>query len=90
MKIEIRSSFVRDTKKCTQKIKDKITEAIHEIFEAQSLSDLKNIKELKGGKDAKYAYRMRIDDYRICFYYRDDSVELVRVLPRKTVYRSFP
>lgn len=45
---------------------------------------------MKGGKAARDAYRMRIDDYRICFYFQENIVELVRVLPRKTVYRYFP
>jgi len=54
------------------------------------LSDIPSAKDLKGGKKSKDAYRMRINKYRICFYYRNDKIELVRVLPRKDVYKVFP
>lgn len=67
MQIEIRTSFSRDAKKYPQQVKNNIAKAIKEIYAAESLSELKNIKNLKGGKAAKEAYRMRIDDYRICF-----------------------
>lgn len=73
-----------------QEVKDNIAFAIKEMYAAATLAELRNVKALKGGKTAKDAYRMRIDDYRICFYYRDNIIELVRVLPRKVVYRYFP
>ena len=90
MQIEIRKSFSRDAKKCTQPVKEAIAKAIGEMANAESLAELNNLKAMKGGKAARDAYRMRIDDFRICFYFQDNVIELVRVLPRKIVYRYFP
>jgi len=90
MQIEIRSSFVRDSKKLPDHIREKIAEAISILSDAKIFSEIPDIKDIKGGKKAKNAYRMRIDDYRICFYFKNETVELVRVLPRKDVYKVFP
>lgn len=69
MEIEFRSSFVRDAKKLPAQIKDDLQQAISKIIEADSIQHIFNIKSLKGGKNSINAYRMRIGDYRICFYY---------------------
>ena len=82
--------FVKDTKKLPSNIKEDVANAIAIISEAEKLSEIPSIKDLKGGKKSKDAYRMRINNYRICFYYRNEVVELVRVLPRKDVYKVFP
>lgn len=90
MEIEIRKSFSRDTKKCPLAVKQAIAKAIGEMMAAKSLTELYGLKALKGGKDTRNAYRMRIADYRICFYSQGNVIELIRVLPRKIVYRYFP
>ncbi|HEY4324363.1 MAG TPA: type II toxin-antitoxin system RelE/ParE family toxin [Mucilaginibacter sp.] len=90
MQTEIRSSFARDAKKLPADIKEDILEAIVHIQTAKTLSNIPDIKDIKGGKKAKDAYRMRVGDFRICFYFRNNVVELVRVLPRKDVYKVFP
>jgi mRNA interferase RelE/StbE len=90
MKIEIYSSFAKDSKKLPNNIKEDIANAITKISEAKTFLDIPNVKDMKGGKKAKNAYRMRIDAYRICFYFKNETVELVRVLPRKDVYKVFP
>jgi len=74
MQVDIRSSFARDAKKCSQHVKNNVATAIKELYVAESLAELKNIKSLKGGKAAKGAYRMRIEDYRICFFYINDVI----------------
>ncbi len=90
MQVEIYSSFVRDSKKLTPTIKADIANAISLMQNAKTFSEIHDIKTLQGGKKAKNAYRMRIGDYRICFYFRNEIIALVRVLPRKEVYRVFP
>ena len=90
MQIEIYSSFVRDSKKLPIEVKQDIADAILSIQNAKIFSDIPKVKAMQGGKKAKNAYRMRIADYRICFFFRNELVELVRVLPRKEVYRVFP
>ena len=90
MQIEIRSSFAKDSKKLSNNIQENIAHAITLMVSAKTLADIPNVKDIKGGKKAKNAYRMRINTYRICFYLINETIELVRVLPRKDVYKAFP
>jgi len=90
MQIEVYSSFVRDSKKLPASIKVDIAEAISLMQTAKTFSDIPRVKAMQGGKKAKNAYRMRIADHRICFLFRNEIIELVRVLPRKEVYKVFP
>ena len=90
MQIEIFSSFTRDSKKLSTKVKEDIADAVSIIYAAKTFLDIPRTSAMQGGKNAKHAYRMRIGDYRICFYFRNGIIELVRVLPRKDVYKVFP
>jgi len=58
MKIEIYSSFARDAKKLPDNIKEDILNAITLIQDAKTLLDIPDVKDMKGGKKAKNAYRM--------------------------------
>ncbi|MEG3988445.1 type II toxin-antitoxin system RelE/ParE family toxin [Microcoleus sp. S28C3] len=46
-----------------------------------------NLKKLKGEDNA---YRFRVGDYRIGFYFDGETVTFARVLHRKDIYRYFP
>ncbi len=87
MKTAIRRSFEKDTIKLSIHIRQKIADLIEDIHQATDLSDINNCKKLTGYKNA---YRIRLGDYRIGFYFKDNTVELVRVLLRKEMYRYFP
>jgi mRNA interferase RelE/StbE len=87
MKIEIRSSFTKDADKLPANIQRHIASIIAEIQSARQINQLSNCKKLKGYKTA---YRIRVGEYRIGFYYESDIVELVRALNRKDMYRYFP
>ena len=65
MQIDIRSSFEKDTKKLSNNIKEDIAEALALMSEAKTLSDIPHLKDMKGAKKGKKAFRMRIGDYRI-------------------------
>jgi len=58
MQIDLRKSFSRDAKKCTQTVKEAIAKAIGEMTSAASLTELNNVKAMKGSKAARDAYRM--------------------------------
>jgi mRNA-degrading endonuclease RelE of RelBE toxin-antitoxin system len=38
----------------------------------------------------KTAYRLRLGNYRIGFFFENETAELVRVLNRKDIYKYFP
>jgi len=81
-------SFLRDVKKATSEIQISLADVIENIRLAKTLNDISNVKKLQGHKTA---YRIKVDSYRLCFYYGDDkTLILSRFLPRKDVYRSFP
>jgi len=57
------------------------------IIEARVIADIRNIKKLKGHSTA---YRIRVGDYRIGILFEDNTVNIMRILPRKDIYKLFP
>lgn len=51
---------------------------------------MKKITGLKRLKGVKGAYRLRIGDYRIGFYFEKNIIEMARVAHRKEIYDLFP
>ena len=89
MNTEYKPSFIKDLKalKSTpyfQSIKALVFEEI------PSLPDLKNLKNLKQLKNFESAYRIRVGDYRIGFFFEEETIVFTRVLHRKEIYRYFP
>jgi len=81
-------SFIWDVKKASPEILKSLDEAIEIIKTVAALSDIPNVKKLKGDKTA---YRIKLKTYRLCFFLsNDNTLILARFLPRKDVYRSFP
>jgi mRNA interferase RelE/StbE len=87
MKIEIRQSFVKDTLKLPGNVQGEIAAVIEVIEKAPQLSGLPSCKKLKGFKNA---YRIRLGNYRIGFFFEKNIVELVRIMARKDIYKYFP
>lgn len=87
MNIDIHSSFVKDTKKLPSPVKQKLADIIVQIKSANNLQEITNCKKLTGYKTA---YRIRIGDYRIGFFYTKDVVELTTILHRREIYKYFP
>lgn len=89
MKTEYLPTFIKDLKflKSTPvytTIKDLV---FQEILACQNLSDISNIKKLKGEDNA---YRIRVGDYRIGFFVIGNTITFSRVLHRREFYRYFP
>lgn len=55
--------------------------------EAGSLRDLANVKPMEGHK---CCYRLRVGAYGIGLYLDGETLEFVRFLNRKDMYRHFP
>ncbi len=87
MNIEIRKSFTKDADKLPAPFKKQLFLIISSIEKASQPSQLDNCKKLTGFKTA---YRIRMGQYRIGFHYESKTVELVRLLHRKEIYRYFP
>ena len=51
------------------------------------LSEVKNVKKMKGHP---FAYRIKIGNYRLGFYYEDNVIILSRFLKREDIYKVFP
>lgn len=88
MKVEFRKSFEKDLGKIRdEELLMRIKAVIEEVENADSLSDVSNIKKLKA--DRNY-YRIRVGDYRVGLTQDEGMLTFVRVLHRKEMYRYFP
>jgi len=87
--VQYRQSFLKDLKKLKgQPVYDRIFElAFTALREADSLSDITNVKAMKGHPNR---YRIRVGNYRVGIEVHDNNVEVMRVLHRREFYRYFP
>lgn len=88
MKVEYLRKFSRDLDKIRDKaIKERLITLIEQLEEHENLTELNGVSKLTGFQDA---YRIRIGDYRLGFFYDGETIELARFLQRKEIYRLFP
>lgn len=88
MNIEFRKSFEKDLLKILDAdLFTRIQEIIEQVEKAEKLSEVTNVKKLKG--EVGY-YRIRLGDYRLGIKVNDGVVSFVRILHRKEIYRYFP
>ena len=58
-----------------------------EMLQAGTLAELRGDKKLAGHRDA---FRIRVGDHRLGFFFRKGTIEFARLLHRKDIYRLFP
>ncbi|MBI1767286.1 MAG: type II toxin-antitoxin system RelE/ParE family toxin [Bacteroidetes bacterium] len=88
MQVEFLAKFNRDLDRIHLKsVKSSIAETIDAVKTSNSITQISNIKKLKGFRSA---YRIRIGEYRIGIFVEGSHVEFARVLHRKEIYRYFP
>jgi len=88
VKLAFKDSFTKDLRGVKDKGLLKRAKELIESFEkANSLSEINNLKKLKGGGNY---YRLRVGDYRIGIALTDDTAIFVRFLNRKDIYKHFP
>lgn len=91
MKTFARGSFIRDLKKIKDTdTKKAILKNIESVEVAKSLSDIPNIKSLRGFKGYYRIVPLPNKEYRIGLYLYDDILEFVCCLKRKDIYKFFP
>lgn len=84
----IDKSFKKDIKKIKDKnLLTKIADTIEQVQEATGQEEIKNIKKLKGFQNY---YRIRLGDYRVGLVIEETTVDFIRFLPRKDIYKYFP
>jgi mRNA interferase RelE/StbE len=88
VKVEFRGSFAKDLKGVKDKgLLNRVKELIEVVEEADSITDVSNLKKLKGGSNY---FRLRVGDYRVGITLENDTVIFVRFLNRKDIYKYFP
>jgi mRNA interferase RelE/StbE len=88
MKVVYTERFDKDLDKIKDKsLKKSIDNTITKVKLATDIHELSNMKKIKGHETA---YRIRIGDYRIGIFVKDNIVIFVRILHRKDIYKSFP
>ena len=88
MEIKIDKSFQKDTRRIKDKsILQRVANTIANVQRAKNLEDIKNLKKIQGSNSM---YRIRIGDYRLGVIITDNTVEFIRCLHRKDIYKNFP
>jgi mRNA interferase RelE/StbE len=68
-------------------LKQSLIRLIESMEEVDNLNKVPNTKKLKGHKSA---YRTRLGDYRLGFFFENSAILLARFLHRKDIYKVFP
>lgn len=88
MRVTYRKSFSRDLKKVKDRaVLERVRRAIEHVEAAGALQEIGDLKKLSG---TGTFYRIRLGEYRIGVVVEGDTVEFVRCLPRRDLYRFFP
>ena len=88
MKVEFLNKFVKDLDNLTvEKVKLSVIKTIELLEAANNLSEIPNLKKLKGHKSA---YRIKLGEYRIGIFVEGKVVEMARLIHRKDIYKVFP
>jgi len=88
MTINYEKSFFKDIQKLNdKKVLLKLKSFLLMLEEKENLQDIANIKKMKS---FDIYYRFKIGDYRLGFSYEDNTVDIIRLLHRKDIYKLFP
>lgn len=88
MEVTFDKSFSKSLDKINSKLTlAKIEKAIIQCEEASKISDIANLKKMKGYKSY---YRIKIGDYRIGIEIENNVIDFVIVSHRKDIYKIFP
>lgn len=87
MKVVSVSSFHRDFKKMPKKVQTMAEEAYDCMIKANNVRELASVKKMSGYKNY---YRYRIGNYRIGFSVEGDTIILLRLMNRDSIYLVFP
>jgi mRNA interferase RelE/StbE len=88
MQVEFLSKFSKDIDHISVKsVKANLSKLIQLMESEENLNNIPHLKKLAGHKSA---YRVRLGDYRVGFFYENHKVIFARVIHRKDIYKVFP
>ena len=88
MKVEYLKQFSKDLLKINDEtLKNNLFDIIMLLKEAENLNLLSNVKKLKGHYEA---YRIRIGQNRLGFFFDGEAVQFARFAKREDIYKLFP
>ena len=88
MKVEFLRKFSSDIDNIPEKSVRSALKRIIELMEsADELSKIPNTKKLRSHPSA---YRTRVGNYRLGFFFENETIILARFVNRKDIYRLFP
>lgn len=88
MKVEFLSKFDRDLGEI---LEPSVRRAVLDlILRIEGVSRIHQIPQLKKLQGFKYAYRIRVRDYRIGIFVENNVVQFARIKNRRDIYRVFP
>ncbi len=88
MKVDYRSSFLRDVKKIKAKeVKELIEEVIKNCKEAETIADIKNCSYLTS--KGKF-FKLKYNQYRLGVHIDNGVVEFIKFGTRENFYKDFP
>ena len=88
MKVEFLKRFSKDINEIPMRsIRISLKKVIESMEIADSLNKIPKTKKLQGHKTA---YRTRIGDYRLGFFFENEIILLARFVHRKDIYKLFP
>ena len=88
MEVQFFKGFERQIDKIKEKkLLNHIKKAVKSVQEAKTLHDIANLKKMKASKTA---YRIKVGNFRIGFYFIDSIVSFAAFGHRKDIYKHFP
>ena len=89
MKVLYAKALLKDLEAVSRNpgVKKKLSKLIETLKAIDTLDGIRHIKKIEG---YDCYYRLRIGDYRLGLKISEDTVELIRFLHRRDIYRRFP
>ena len=88
MVVEFSSKFSKDLDSIQHKsVKTNLANLIEFLESAKDITGVPNLKKLVGHK---HAYRVRLGDFRVGFFYENKNILMARIVHRRDIYKVFP
>jgi mRNA interferase RelE/StbE len=88
MKVEFLKKFSKDLDEIRAKsVRSALIRVIELMESTDALTKIPRTKKLQGHKTA---YRTRVGDYRLGFFFENETIILARFVDRKDIYKLFP